>query len=621
MPATRERPPQAFTRRIAVETPEHVVLQLELAGLGSRVAAALLDLVVQVGILLLLVVAVALAGASGFAAALGDVAGGWISALLVVVWFAILWGYFALFEALWGGRTPGKHRLGIRVVMDTGHPVTFGAAAIRNLLRIADAQPFNMYLVGLPFLFFQRHHRRLGDLVAGTIVVYDRPAEGGLAAAAEAAQDIAPPLDLGPPQLSDDEFHLLDRVVSRLDDLDAASRQRLLPPVLERLSARVPWDGRRPEGFLTTLHTDELARRQARSATRTGSDAAKASSSAHRFVALRQAEWSQFHRDAMQIQRGLAGLGGDEIIQFTRRYRAITADLARARTYGVDQRTLEYLERIASAGHNAVYGLRGVRRVPLGQLLLRELPRAVYRQRRLVAAAAAIFFLPGFAGYTLVREQPELATQILPAVMIERAESGAYAIETGRGYAETPSPYLPTVASQIVANNVQVAFGAFALGIAGGVGTVAVLGFNGVFFGAVLGLFANYGIVGWLLTFVAGHGVLELTAIFVAGAAGLLVGSAILLPGDLARRDALVVRGREAIRLVGAAASLLVLAGLIEGFLSASGAPTALKLGVSAASAVLVALYFLAGRGAPAGAGAPPPVTPEERRREPAASP
>jgi uncharacterized membrane protein SpoIIM required for sporulation len=253
------------------------------------------------------------------------------------------------------------------------------------------------------------------------------------------------------------------------------------------------------------------------------------------------------------------------------------------------------LERIVGAGHNALYGLRGVRRFPIGHLLLRQLPAATYQARVYVILACVLFSIPGGVGYVLVRERPQIVHEILPDGMIARAESGAYLSESGRGYAETPSPYLPLVASSIITNNIQVAFGAFAFGITAGVGTVAVLAFNGLFFGAVLAMFADYGLASWLLTFVAGHGVLELTAIFIAGAGGLLIGQAMLAPGDLTRRDAIVVNGRLAVQLVGASGCLLLLAGLIEGFLSASGAPAALKLGVSAASLVLVGLYFTSG--------------------------
>src|SRR5439155_12152122 len=102
----------------------------------------------------------------------------------------VTWGYFLLFEALNDGRTPGKRVLGIRVVMDTGHRVTFTAAAVRNLVRIVDAQPLVSYLVGLGFVLFHPQIKRLGDIVAGTVVVRDRSEDvrlGAVAGAADAA--------------------------------------------------------------------------------------------------------------------------------------------------------------------------------------------------------------------------------------------------------------------------------------------------------------------------------------------------------------------------------------------------------------------------------------------------
>src|SRR5947208_14463020 len=115
------------------------------------------------------------------------------------------------------------------------------------------------------------------------------------------------------------------------------------------------------------------------------------------------------------------------------------------------------------------------------------------------------------------------------------------------GYAQQPSMYLPVIATGIITNNVQVAFLGFAFGITAGIGTVLLLVFNGLYFGAVLGLFANYGLAGWLLTFVAGHGVLRLSAIFIPGGAGLLVALALLLPGVLSRPESLVLPGRLAL--------------------------------------------------------------------------
>jgi uncharacterized membrane protein SpoIIM required for sporulation/uncharacterized RDD family membrane protein YckC len=594
MPDTRPRELQ-FSRRITVETPEHVVLQLELAGLGSRMAAAIWDLLVL--LLMLSLVSVA----STIITTLAESVAGWAGAVFVLVLFLVSWGYFALFEALAGGRTPGKRRIGIRVVMDTGHPITFPAAMIRNLVRLVDIQPVPSYFVGLLFVFFHPQHKRLGDLVAGTIVVRDRAEDVALSAPAPAARRTET-LDAGPPVLSEEEFRLLEQFITRLEELGPDVRRRFAAEVAARLGERFPDRDPRPEAFLIGLYGDELVKRRAKTAARHGAGGVAASGTAERFVATRQPAWEGFRRRAMRAEReGLKTLAGEEVAEFAAHYREVAADLARARTYGVDRLVLEYLERIVGAGHNALYGLRGVRRLPLGRLLLRDLPAAAWRSRAYVLVACLLFLLPGLVGYALVRERPEIAREVLPDVMLTRAESGAYEQAAGRGYAETPSPYLPFVASSIIANNVQVAFLAFASGITAGVGTVFVLLFNGLFFGAVLGLFANYDLAHWILTFVAGHGVLELTAIFVAGGAGLLVGRALIAPGDLARREALVFYGRDAIRLVGASATLLVLAGLIEGFLSASDAPAAFKLGVSAASVGLVILYFAAGRKATAG--------------------
>src|SRR5947208_2546910 len=498
MPETRAPTVPQFTRRLGVETPEHLVLELELAGLGSRMAATVCDAGVLGLAYLLLGLGIQLLPTP----TRGAEESPWstlAAVVLVLTVFLLFWGYFLLFEALNGGRTPGKRLMGIRVVMDTGHPLTFTAAAVRNLVRIVDMQPVLTYLVGLGFVLFHPQNKRLGDIVAGTVVVRDRPENLHLASA--------------------------------------------------------------------------------------GADAVQ-----------KREGWETFRLLAARAERlGLKRLGAAEIPGFAAQYREVAADLARARTYGVDPRVLEYLERVVSAGHNALYGRHAGQHVHLVRLVLRELPAAVVDARAFVLAALLLFALPAATGYLAIRERPAIAEEVLPDEMIARARAGAGRRAEGIGYAEAPSMYLPVVASTIITNNVQVAFFAFAFGITAGIGTLLLLTLNGLFFGAVLGLFANYGLAGWLLTFVAGHGVLELTAIFIAGGAGLLVARGLIAPGDLTRRDALVLAGRRAARLVAAAVLLLCLAGTIEGLLSASDAAPAYKFAVSAASAVLLACYLASG--------------------------
>ena len=143
----RDPAPLDLRRQLGIETPENVQLRFELAGVGSRVAAATMDLLVIFLGFLLLAVGFAVVGSGASDSGGSTTATAWITAILYLITsFAILL-YFTLFEALAGGRTPGKRALGIRVVMDTGRPLSSGAAVIRNLLRLVD-----MFFPLAPFL-------------------------------------------------------------------------------------------------------------------------------------------------------------------------------------------------------------------------------------------------------------------------------------------------------------------------------------------------------------------------------------------------------------------------------------------------------------------------------------
>ena len=357
-PAAQER----FAERLAVETPEHVSLQFELAGLGSRAAAAIYDAVVVAGILLLIVIASAATG-------LLSAAGSWFDAVALLAGFVVLWGYYVLSEGLANGRTLGKREMGIRVVMDTGHPLTFAASAVRNLVRLVDAQPAVSYVVGGAFVLFHPQHKRLGDLVAGTVVVRDRPGDRRLAPVAARAESLVP---MPAPALADDEFRLLSQFLARRELLAPEARTRLTGELVVRFAGRYPRRPSGPETFLTWLLEEETQRRQRATSNRP----------AIRFVARKQASWERFRDRAARAEReGLAGLDGDAVLGFAAGYRELAADLARARTLGVDARVVEYLERTVSAGHNALYGLRGARRFSVVRWLTRDLPGEVVRSR------------------------------------------------------------------------------------------------------------------------------------------------------------------------------------------------------------------------------------------------
>src|SRR6058998_3742983 len=577
-------------QQLGVETPEHVEVHLELAGVGSRTAAAFFDTVLlNLGVILIVVVA------RTIGTRLSGAVEGWLMAALVLLYYFAVLGYFVLFEALNGGRTPGKQALGIRVVMATGHPVTPTAAVVRNLVRLLDCYfPLLPVLPGLLFVFLQRRNQRPGDLAAGTVVVRDRPTDWSLGAANETPVEEV--VETGPPDLADEEFRLLDQFMARRDQLEPTVELRMAAELARRFEARVPRRTTDTEAYLATLLAEEQRKRRSRFATRARErGAGRTAVAAERFVARKRAAWEAFRAVATRAERaGVGALPPDEIPAFAARYREAAADLARARTYGVDPRVIEYLERLVGAGHNALYRARGRRRTPVLRYLLRDFPAAVVLSWRQVVAAALLFVVPAAVGYVMIRERPQLAEEVMSPVMVGRAEQAAERQARGIGYAQSPEEELPVIASAIIGNNVLVAFWTFVGGLAAGTLTVWALVMNGLQLGMGFGLFVNHRAGAYL-------------AIFIAAGAGFRIAGALIAPGDRTRRDALVVEGRIAARMLGAVVSLLVVAGTIEGLLSASDAPAALKYAVSATSAVLLVLYLRNGWAASIAATAPAP--------------
>jgi uncharacterized membrane protein SpoIIM required for sporulation len=292
---------------------------------------------------------------------------------------------------------------------------------------------------------------------------------------------------------------------------------------------------------------------------------------------------------------GLDSFAAAELPDFAGRYREVAADLARARTYRAEPLVLTRLERLVAAGHNALY--RDERRTGrrAWEFIARECPAAIVQEWRAVLLAFLVFAIPAAGGFLLLRERPALAEEVLPEVILERAEAGVERQRQGRGYYEEESEGRPLMASQIMTNNIGVAFYCFAGGVFAGVGSLVLLAFNGLAIGAISGHFANAGLLVYLWTFIIGHGVLELFAIWVAGAAGFLLGRALIAPGNLPRAEALTLAGQRAMRMVGAVVVLLVVAGTIEGFVSASTESIGYRLAVSGASVVLLVSYLLNG--------------------------
>ena len=588
---------QRLEQVVDVETPELVVLSYTIAGLGSRLYAALIDLLICA--LLFVGVAVGIAillpRQRITAAIRSDSSTALATAALVILQFAILWGYYLLFEGLRDGQTPGKRMLRLRAVRDGGFSVGFAASAVRNLMRIVDLQPIFTYLVGIGSIAFSKSGKRLGDMVAGTIVVRESLM---LQPVAEPPAAAAPPLAavLHSAQLTDAEFQLLDRWAVRRNSLDVDRRRHLTEQVARRLAHQIPEDGTGDAARLSRLYATE---RQARERGAAARGATGASRERYALVTTRSPRWIAFaSRLGTAQRRGLSSLGESGVREFVEEYRALASDLARLTTAAKDGGGTElfYLGRLVAGAHNLIYRERRQTLREILRFIAIDVPTEVRRSAAPILLAAAFLFVPAAISYTAVVRDPSVAPTFIPTGMLDRAEQGVERARTHKGYIPDPEVFRPVMASQIIANNVQVTFAAFAFGITAGLGTLLLLMLNGISLGGVFGLYQSKGIISLLLAFVAPHGVLELSAICIAGGAGLLIAAGLLLPGDMTRRAALAANSRRSMRLLAASSLLLVFAGSLEGMVSPIPTwPLWLKLMVSATTLLALISYLRGG--------------------------
>jgi uncharacterized membrane protein SpoIIM required for sporulation/uncharacterized RDD family membrane protein YckC len=589
--ATTARP---LEQTVDVETPELVLLSYSIAGVGSRVLAALTDYAICLVALVALVIAmVALSPFPSRSASSVS----WAAAVLILAQFAVLWGYYVLFEGLMDGQTPGKRIHRLRVVREEGFSVTFGVSAVRNLVRIVDMQPAFFYLVGLGSILVTRRGQRLGDLVAGTIVVREALRPPAIAAPPTPSSMDAADAPALQTALSEDEFRVLDRFVDRSRALDPLRRAALAGQLSQRFAAALVGDDRGPLAQLAALHRREQQAR-ARGVSSRGETGAGRERQA--LIAANMSRWNGFATQLAVAQKsGLRALGEEGVREFVAEYRAVASDLARLRTaaggHAVDE--LFHLGRLVAGAHNLLYRDR---RMPLRaslRFLVTDVPREVRRSAGPIALAATLLFLPALVAGVAVARTPGLAAEMVPPGMLRRAEDGVRRARNGEGYIDDPQLFRPVMASGIIANNVQVSFAVFAGGITAGLLSALMLVANGLSLGSVTGLYVSKGIGPLLLAFVAPHGVLELFAICVAGGAGFLLAAALLVPGQRTRRRALAENSRRAVRLIGASTLLLLAAGAIEGLISPiEWWPLEGKLAVSGTTLVLLVVYLRRGR-------------------------
>ena len=313
-----------------------------------------------------------------------------------------------------------------------------------------------------------------------------------------------------------------------------------------------------------------------------------------RWLEKRKPHWAKLESLLDQSTRdGLKSLSRSDLQELSLLYRQTAADLAAIREDRGSVHYARYVNQLLVRAHNTIYS--GHRASPLAvvNFFTSTYPIAFRRNLRYCALATLIFTIAALVGAVLTYQNPDFKVKLLGPQMVET-------IDRHQMWTHSIVGIKPLASSAIMTNNLSVGFITFALGITAGLGTIYMMAFNGLLIGVIGVACYLSGMSLQLWSFVAPHGVLELPAIFIAGGAGLRIAQGLLFPGVLPRRESLARAGSEAVQLLLGTVPILIVAGVIEGFVSPTGLALPLKFSMAAALFVLLNIYLfgVARRGA-----------------------
>ncbi len=318
----------------------------------------------------------------------------------------------------------------------------------------------------------------------------------------------------------------------------------------------------------------------------------------HRFRMEREADWRRLEALLARVEGGsAASLSYEEMVALPGLYRSALSSLSVARAISLDRSLVDYLEALCARAYFFVYGARSTLGERLRGFFARAWPRAVQDIWRETLIAAALGVLGTLAAYLLVVHDPDWFYSFVPqGLAAGRDPSATQEALRATLYDSHGDKWLSVLATYLFTHNAQIALLAFALGFAFCAPTAVLLIYNGCMLGAFLALFVQRGLgfeaAGWLFI----HGVTELFAVTLAGAAGFRIGWSLAFPGRRARLDAAADAGRTAATVMGGVVVMLIVAGLLEGFARQLIQLDLARYAVAGVSALVWGVYFYAPR-------------------------
>jgi uncharacterized membrane protein SpoIIM required for sporulation len=302
------------------------------------------------------------------------------------------------------------------------------------------------------------------------------------------------------------------------------------------------------------------------------------------FIKINSNTWKELEGLAAVVnKKGIKALPSKEVKRFLGIFRQTSHHLAYARTHYEGSSVVTYLNSLLSKCHSHVYAVRKLSLKELGSYISYGFPKLLKEHRWYILLSFGFFAFGGLLSLMVVLANSNNASLFLPQQYIEGIKSGA----AGGGEWN-----YPLMSSYIMTNNILVSLRAFVFGITLGLGTIYVLFFNGAMVGSLTGLIYIYGDPVNFWSLILPHGVIELTAIFISGAAGLIIAKSMLLPGEHSRKDSLIKGTKEASSLVMGIILLLIVAGIIEGFYTPLEISETAKLAFAGVTAIVLAVYF-----------------------------
>ncbi len=315
----------------------------------------------------------------------------------------------------------------------------------------------------------------------------------------------------------------------------------------------------------------------------------------YEFRREREKAWLALERIVDRAEaKGLRALSEHDLMQLPTLYRAALSSLNVARSISLDRALLEYLEALCQRAYFVVYGTRRNLRDVLGEFFLRRLPRTIRTYAPHLAVSIALLLLGTLAGYLLTSSNQDRYYAFISPDMAQGRDPGASTADLRASLYDTgdENRMLPTFAAFLFSHNAKVGMLCFALGFVAGIPVFLLLFMNGLLLGAMTALYASRGLAvdwwGWVLP----HGVTELLAVAVCGAAGLVLGQSLVFPGTSTRLENLARRGKEAGVLLVGAIVMLFFAALLEGFFRQMVTDIGVRYAVIAATTVLWIAYF-----------------------------